>query len=544
VVAVAAVCLTLVVGGVWLVVGGAPGGSIAAQAYPAPHYVDEAQQAGISHTYAGEFEHYVGGGVAAFDCNSDGLIDLYFAGGSDPAALYVNRSPVGGALRFEELAGPVTDVVAVTGAYPLDIDSDGITDLSVLRRGENLLLRGLGDCRFESANEHWGFDGGDAWSTAFSARWDNGAAWPTIAIGNYLASTDLNDLACADNEVLTAAASGAGFSARTSLSPSWCTLSMVFSDWDRSGRRDLRVSNDRHYYSDYSDGMEQLWRIEAGQQPQLYGDEDGWRRLRVWGMGIASYDVTGDGYPEYYLTTQGDNKLQALSDGPTQPSYEDIALSRNATAHRPYAGDTTMPSTAWHDEFADVNNDGYVDLYISKGNVEAMAEYAARDPSNLLIGQVDGTFVEGALDAGIDDYARARGAALVDLNLDGMLDLVVVKRLENVRLFRNVGAGTADRPDPRGSWLGIKLAQTDVNRDAIGSWIEVRSGDRTQLRELTVGGGHVSGQLAPAHFGLGGASTAEFRVTWPDGELTPWRVVNVNQRLLIERGAPEPVVLQ
>ncbi len=88
-------------------------------------------------------------------------------------------------------------------------------------------------------------------------------------------------------------------------------------------------------------------------------------------MGIASEDLTGDGYPEVYLTSQGDNKLQTLADGPAQPTYEDIALELGATAHRPFTGGDVLPSTAWHAEFADVNNDGFLDLFVAKGNVEA-----------------------------------------------------------------------------------------------------------------------------------------------------------------------------
>ena len=145
-------------------------------------------------------------------------------------------------------------------------------------------------------------------------------------------------------------------------------------------------------------------------------------------MGIASQDLTGDGYPEVFLTSQGDNKLQTLDDGPAQPTYRDIALERGVTAQRPFVGGDVLPSTAWHPEFEDVNNDGFVDLFVSKGNVDAQSGNATRDPSNLLIGQADGTFVEGAEAAGIVGFDRARGAALVDLNLDGMLDLVVVNR--------------------------------------------------------------------------------------------------------------------
>ena len=76
------------------------------------------------------------------------------------------------------------------------------------------------------------------------------------------------------------------------------------------------MANDRHYYLD---GEEQLWRVDPGEPPRLYTDADGWQRLRIWGMGIASYDVTGDGLPEVFLTSQGDNKLQTLADATGRP---------------------------------------------------------------------------------------------------------------------------------------------------------------------------------------------------------------------------------
>ncbi len=107
--------------------------------------------------------------------------DLYLAGGEHPAALFRNDSQVGGALRFTRVPGEATDLAGVTGAYPLDIDGDGIIDLAVLRVGEPVLLRGTGGCGFERANEAWGFAGQDAWTTAFSATWEGDAALPTLA---------------------------------------------------------------------------------------------------------------------------------------------------------------------------------------------------------------------------------------------------------------------------------------------------------------------------------------------------------------------------
>jgi hypothetical protein len=502
-----------------------------APAADAPRFARDS--GGIDHRYEGDFQYFVGGGVAAFDCDDDGRSELYLAGGSAPAALYHNDSDIAGALRFTALASPVTDLTAVTGAYPLDVDGDGHTDLAVLRVGEDVILRGLGGCRFERANEALGVDGADSWTVAFSATWEGSDALPTLAFGDYLSA---DRQSCEDSRLLRPA--GDRYGPAIALAPGYCTLSMLFSDWSRSGQRDLRMTNDRHYSRD---GTDQLWRVAPGETPRLYTEADGWRSLRIWGMGIASDDVTGDGYPEVFLTSQGDNKLQTLADGPSRPAFEDIALDRGVTAHRPFTGGDVLPSTAWHAEFADVNNDGHRDLFVAKGNVEAQQEYAARDPSNLLIGRPDGTFEEAAEAAGIVSYERARGAAVVDLNLDGMLDLVVVNRVEPVALWRNVGEGDGDQPEPMGSWAAVRLHQPPPNVDAIGAWVETRVDERTSTRELTVGGGHAGGQLGWIHLGLGEAAQAEVRVHWPDGETGPWVTLEAGEFATIERGASEAI---
>ena len=478
-----------------------------------PSFVEETPGSGIVTAYTGDWQYVVGGGAAVFDCDGDQRLDVFIAGGEGPAGLYRNLSEPGGALRFAPVAGMAE--VAVTGAYPLDIDSDGITDLAVMRVGENHLMRGLGDCRFENANALWGFDGGDAWSTAFAATWEAGQDWPTLAVGNYV---DRFEEAfpwgsCTENWLHRPAANGpegAGFAPPLPLTPSHCALSILFSDWSGSGVRDLRVSNDRQYYKG---GQEQLWHMEA--TPRLFSEKEGWQRLRIWGMGIAGRDLDADGYTEYYLTSMADNKLQVLTppDGAVLPRYKDQAFKRGVTAHRPFTGDDPRPSTAWHAQFEDVNNDGWTDLFVVKGNVSTMPDFAARDPNNLFLQRADGTFLEAG-DRALS-FATGRGGAVADFNNDGKMDLLAVNRWEAAQVWRNVSEGL-------GGFVLVDPVQAGANRNAIGAWVEVRTEAGLQRREVTVGGGHMSGVLAPAHFGLGGATSAEVRVIWPDGVASDW----------------------
>jgi len=498
-----------------------------------PHFVDETATAGIHQTYDGPLPFFVGGGVAVFDCNGDGRPDLYVAGGVNPATLYRNDGVVGGPLHFSAVHDAATDLTSVYGAYPVDIDGDGHVDLVVLRNGGNVMLRGLGGCRFAPANDRWAFDGGRAPTTAFAATWEGRATLPTLAFGNYVnpASTGVSDL-CVANVLVRPDAAQTGYAAPVPLIPSYCALSMLFSDWSRSGRPDLRISNDAHYYVD---GEEQLWRMDPGAPPHLYTADEGWVRVNVEGMGIATYDLTGDGYPEVFLTSQGENRLQTLTSGPSQPTYRDIGLKRGVLADRPFTGGDTLPSTAWHPEFQDVNNDGFVDLFISKGNVSQQEGYATRDPSNLLLGQADGTFTEGAAAAGILSFDRGRGAALADFNLDGLPDLVEVNLGSPVKIWRNVGGGDAAHPAPLGHWLEVRVTEPGPNHDAIGAWLEVKVGDAVIRRELTVGGGHAGGELGWVHVGLGQATEADLRVLWPDGEQGGWLHVGADQFLDVDR---------
>lgn len=483
---------------------------------PMPSFVEETALAGLDHSFRGEWEFMVGGGAASFDCNGDRKPELFIAGGVEPAAFFLNESAIGGDLRLAKQHSGL-ELDWVSGAYPIDADSDGVMDVVLLRVGENKIMRGLGNCQFAEANADWGFDGGDAWSSAFAAIWEKGSVWPTLALGNYIDRTQeaFPWGSCTDNWLHRGGASG--FEKPLPLTPSFCTLSMIFTDWNRSGTASLRVSNDREYYKG---GQEQLWHMEPGQPPRLYTPEEGWARLRIWGMGIASRDVTGDGLPDYFLTSMADSKLQTLKEGSEKPAYADVAFARGATAHRPYTGEDLRPSTGWHAQFEDVNNDGLADLFVAKGNVWEMPDFAQADPNNLLMQRQDGSFAEAGASAGVAsmDHA-ARGAVMADFNLDGLIDLAVVNRNGPSQIWRNTTMGA-------GPSVQIALHQDGANPDAIGAWVELRQGEHVQLRENFLGGGHVSGQAGWIHFGLGSDAPAELRITWPDGTEGPWQPVS------------------
>lgn len=498
-----------------------------------PRFTDETASSGIISTYRGDWEYMVGGGAGSFDCNADGSPDLVLAGGEDKAKFYLNRSTQGGALKFEEKSSGL-ELDKVIGAYPIDVDGDGLQDVVLLRSGENVVMRGLGECRFERANEAWGFDGGDAWSTAFSATWERGNSWPTLAVGNYIDRFEDFEPwgSCTDNWLhRPLSATERRFAPPLPLNPSYCPLSILFTDWDRSGTPSLRVSNDREYYKG---GQEQMWKLEPGKPPELYTQAEGWKYLRIWGMGIAAHDLDFDGYPEYFLTSMADNKLQKLgeipADGKPKPSYNDVAFAKGATAHRPYTGGEIRPSTAWHTEFEDVNNDGRADLFVAKGNVAEMPDFAEKDPNNLLVQGEDGKFIEMGDKAGIASMAKGRGGALADFNLDGLIDLLVVNQGSPVEIWRNT-------TEAAGRFLQIVLRQEGANRDAVGAWIEVKTGDVIQRREVTIGGGHVSGKTGWHHFGLGEQAETEIRVLWPDGEVGDWQAVAADGFYLVEPGA-------
>ncbi|MDE2446292.1 MAG: CRTAC1 family protein [Alphaproteobacteria bacterium] len=493
-----------------------------------PSFKEETATSGLKSIYKGDWQYMVGGGITAFDCSGDGKPEIYAAGGLNKAKLFINNSKPGGTLKFSEARKTGLEFDHVTGAYPLDIDGDGILDLVVLRVGENKIMRGLGNCKFTEANKLWNIDGGNAWHSAFSATWEKGNRLPTLAFGTYIDPKFEDDPwgHCGENTLLRPNVDQKSYAAPIKLNPSFCTLSMLFTDWNHSGIASLRVSNDREYYMG---GQEQMWKVLPGEAPKLFTEAEGWKFIRLWGMGIATADFNNSGFPSYFLSSMADQRMQILADGAAKPAYKEAQFAMGTTAHKPYAGGDERPSTGWHTQFEDVNNDGRYDLFIAKGNVDQMPDFAQKDPNNLLLQKEDGTFMEAGEKAGILSFRNHRGAQLVDLNADGKLDLVVSARHENLQAWRNVSTTL-------GHFLEIKLQDSGPNRNAIGALVEVKEADgKVMARENYVGGGHMSGQAGFLHFGIGAQKETQIRVRWPDGTQGAWQAIKADKFAVVEK---------
>ncbi|MHA3915607.1 CRTAC1 family protein [Halovulum sp. GXIMD14793] len=508
----------------WLVVFLAGIVSFGAAYAEPPHFVDATAAAGIRHSYQGGTDYIVGGGAAAFDCDNNGLPDLALAGAEQPMALLRNTGKPGRPPAFERAETGIPPILNTTGIYPLDIDNDAITDLMVLRFGRNLLLQGLGDCRFKDVTDAYGLPERQDWTTAFAAHWQGDATLPTLFIGNYVPrDRPLQSSGnCQTSYVLRP--DGDTYQAPLEI-PGACTLSALFLDWSGQGIFDLRLANDREYYD--RGQTEQLFRLTPD-GVQEFTRDDGWDDVSVWGMGLAAQDLTGDGLPEVVVTSMADNRIESPRGADLGPRFDNIARRLKATAQRPYVGNDVRPSTAWHTAFGDANNDGWPDLLIIKGNVDEMPGMAAYDPDNLLLGSAQG-FTEVGYQAGIAVDTKGRGGVFADLNGDGALDILTVNRNQPVRLF----AGK-----PTGGWVTIDPRQPGSNRFAVGVKVELRFDARIQAQTRAIGGGHAGGLLLPLHFGLGAADRAEFRIVWPDGTATDWQDIKPGDAMLVDRTQP------
>ena len=215
---------------------------------PVARFVEETNLAGLQARFEGEAEFMVGSGVPDFDCDGDGLPEVYVTAGVSKVKFYGNRNARGGPIKLAEDRSGL-ELTHAIAAYTLDFDCDGNIDLLALRVGEGQFFQGFGNCRFKRANDSWRLRSGNSWHMAFAATGERGEMWPTLAIGTYLdhGRPVFPWGSCTPRMLISPATSGPGFAEPLPLALGHCALSMLFSDWSLTGEPALRVSNDREY---------------------------------------------------------------------------------------------------------------------------------------------------------------------------------------------------------------------------------------------------------------------------------------------------------
>ena len=416
------------------------GGAQSGQTQTVPTFEDVSEEWGLNHSYGGGGGggdwYVVGGGVAVFDCDQDGTAEALLSGGENPLSFLKNQAGQGFTDLTATLGLDDESVLRVTGAYPFDYDADGHVDLFIMRFGQNVLLKGLGNCAFDDVTTQL-LPARSDWTTAFAALRSEDASFRKWVVGNYVArdralskmgNCDASYFLTLDgtNMVLTPFPEGS----------SHCALSLAFIDLNGDQVPELRVANDRAYYAPH--GTEQIFTADASGEYKEVAAE-AWAAPQLWGMGLASTTLA-DGRLAVSVTNMAENHLQVLDLGAF--AFENQAFARGVASQQPYAGEDLRPSTAWHNQFADFNGDGQDDLLIIKGNVDSMPQFASYDPDSLLLARGDGTWVEAGDRAGIATGNRGRGAGIADFNGDGCLDFIVVNRNEQASIYLQTHCST------------------------------------------------------------------------------------------------------
>jgi hypothetical protein len=470
------------------------------------HFTEVSVAAGVAyeHGFDGPLAEpeMISGGVAAGDYDGDGWADLYVVTGDrGPNLLFRNR----GDGTFEERGEAARlNIQGDRGSGPAfaDLDGDGRLDLVIggVDGTTPRLFRNREDGTFEERTDGSGLGSDrDTFSTAFGDYDRDGDLdlFQTHWGGQPNPSRHLwrNDGGLVFTDADAVSGIGAAFAVEDySFTP-------AFTDLDGDGWADLVLAADF--------GTSKVWRnrgdgtFEETTGPEVT-DENG------MGSAVADFDRDGDldwfvssildpdGVPSGNWGVTGNRLYRNRGDG-TFDDATDAAGMRHGF-------------WGWGSCFADLDNDGWLDLFHVNGiQIPAATEFHA-DPSRLFHADGAGGFVERAAELGLVDTLQGRGVACFDYDRDGDVDLFVANNNGPSRLFRNDGGNA-------GHYLEVALRGLGGNTEAIGARVWVTAGGVTQLREITAGSNFVSQNPAEAHFGLGGAATVdELRVRWPDGE--------------------------
>src|SRR5437773_5100526 len=499
------------------------------------------------------------GGVAAFDYNNNGRVDIFFTNGASIPSLekdsprFWNRLYRNdGGMKFTD----VTEEAGVAGAgYSMgvaaaDYDNDGYADLFVAGVRHNILYHNTGHGQFQDVTARAGIKS-DGWSVA--AGWfdyDNDGLLDLFVV-NYVEWSPSLDPSCLDptgtlriychpsayrgasNRLYHNRGDGTfeDVSERAGIAQQVGKgMSVAFADYDGDGFTDVFVSNDsipNFLFHNRGDGTFEEVALPAG-----VGLTDDGRPVSSMGADFRDYD--NDGLPDLIVT--------ALA-------RETFPLFRNEG--KGFFRDSTFPSriglasagrSGWGVGLVDFNNDGWKDVFSANShvtdNIEKFSVDRYQQPNSVFVNLGNGTFEDASAAAGPDfQTPRAhRGAAFADFNHDGKVDLVVSALSGPAELWENVS------PESN-HWITLRLEGTRSNRDGIGAWVRLTTRDGArydhQSDQTTSDVGHASSSDDGLHFGLGKAAIVdEIEIRWPSGTVQVLKNVRADQVLSVREPSP------
>jgi hypothetical protein len=488
----------------------------------------------------------MGSGVAMFDYDNDGRMDLFFANGAalkDPMpkteapdkrdSQYWNR------LYHQKDDGTFEDVTEKaalkgvgysTGVATADYDNDGYVDLYVTGYANNFLYHNNGDGTFTDATNRAHARGG-GWST--SAAWvdfDRDGRLD-LFVGRYLEwDFDIGSVYCGElrpgyraychpdnfkgttNILYHQLADGSfeDVSAKSGIQAEVVkALGVALGDFDNDGWIDIFVANDSVRQSLYRNKRDGTFEDIAVSSGAGY-DENG---KTYAGMGVDAADYDNDGYLDLFITTLSNE---------TYPLYHnDHDLNFTYATNFAGVGQITILNSGWGTRFVDVNNDGLRDIFVAQGHVldtiERTNPYLKYKQSPLLMLNTGKGFVNVSATAGpafLNSYI-GRGAAFGDLNNDGLVDVVMSTLDGATVLLRNDGA----KNGTKNHWLGLSLVGSKSNRSGIGARVTVTDNSgKKQIFDANTSGSYLSANDPRILVGLGSASAIRaVEIRWPSG---------------------------
>jgi hypothetical protein len=492
-------------------------------------------------------------GLALFDYNNDGWLDIYFVNGAEIPGLvkshprFYNRLyKNNGDMTFTD----VTDAAGVRGeGYGMgiaagDYDNDGWQDFYLAGVNRNQLFRNNGDGTFSDVTDKAGVRGlhpklGKTWS--ISAGWfdyDNDGDLD-LFVANYVTWSIETEPECKVENVRAYCSpnsyegqpnflyrnNGAGTFTDVSEASGIAKyvgkgMGVAFADYDGSGFTDVFVSNDtfRHFlFRNKGDGTFAEQAILSG----VAYNENG---KSIAGMGTDFRDVNNDGRPDIFVVAMiGDTFPLFLNRG---RDFRDATSAAGISR-------ATIGVTAWGSGIMDFDNDGFKDLFASCAaildNSEQIDRLPAELPPMVLQNLGNGGFSDVSAQAGpsFRAAARHRGVAFGDLNNDGRIDAVITKQHEKPAVFLN--------RSPASRWLLLSLTGTKSNRDGLGARVQVTlPGGRVLHNHATTSVGYSASSDKRVHFGIGAAETAEkVEILWPSGIRQVLGAVKADQILAV-----------